>query len=309
MSFFVSSIRPSPSPLDAVKAVICLLSLIAVGGCGKDPGLPGEAEILAKVNGSPITRYDLERSVEKSLGQFAVPSVARRMRSAALETLLQSRALAMQAEQELSNEEKRILDKEVAAYRESLLVKEYLVRHSPPRDLSEEQVVAYYREHATRFGAQQIKRYELLGTTKALGGAERVRAMQRLSQAAQQVDWSAYASELQREGIAVSLSLGDLSDTILDSKLREALTPVKEGAVSNLVFVQGRAFIGRITGIQEVPPQPLVEVRAEIEKTLRPVLLREAIQKVGERALSQAKVERLAEPSLREAEEASHASP
>jgi len=269
------------------------LALACGTGCKGDAKLPGEDMVLATVNGSPITGYELERTLDKTLGRFAVPSVERDARKSTLESLLESRALAQASEAELTPEEKQVLDKEVAAYREALLVKSYLGRHSPPQTVSEEQRQAYYKEHASRFGARSEQLYELLGTQRALVGAERIAAMKSFSQAAQEKSLAGAAEGLGKAGIAVTLTSGAVSDPALDPKLREALMPHKAGEWTGVVFVQGRAFIGRVTSVREVPPRPYAEVRPEIDKALGPVALRDAVSKLGHKALQAAKVERL----------------
>lgn len=289
--------RP-PRPLLVPRPLVGALALAAalIGGCEKSaPVLPGDDVVLAKVNDAPITRFDLEQTLDKTLGKFATSRVERRARSKVLDSMIQSRALAALAEAELEPQQKLLIEKEVAAYRESLLVKLYLAKHAPPKPVTAEMKRRYYDEHPERFGAVKTKAYELLGSKRALSGQERVQVMSKLEEASASGNWQEAAAELSGAGLPIFFAKGNLDEATLHPKLRELMSSLKVGKKSTLTFVQGRAYVVRIVGETTVPPKPFAKVQEEIERQLEPVQLREALESIGAAAVEQVRVERFNE--------------
>ena len=128
--------------------------------------------LLASVNESPITQAQLDQSLERTFGSDAreVDSETRRK---VLESLVTSRAIALQSERELDAAFKQDLERRVSAYREELLVKRFLAKHAPPQPVSKEQIEAYYRQYPQRFGGYTRRRFELLASEGSLSGRER----------------------------------------------------------------------------------------------------------------------------------------
>lgn len=266
------------------------------GACEDPPPvLPGDDVVLAKVNDAPITHFDLERTVDETLGKYATSRVERRARAKVLESMIQSRALAALAEEELEPQQKLLVEKEVAAFRESLLVKQYLAKHAPPEPLTGEMKRRYYEEHPERFGAVTTKAYELLGSRRALSGQERVEVMSKLGEASGAADWKEAATELSGGGLPIFFAKGDLGEATLHPKLRELMSSLKVGKKSSLTFVQGRAYVVRIIGETTAQPRPFAKVQDEIERQLEPVQLRRALEAVGAKAVERVRVERFDE--------------
>lgn len=284
-------LRVSCTVLGALVVAAALAS-----GCKKSaPVLPGDDVVLAKVNGAPITRFDLEQTLDKTLGKFATARAERRARVKVLDSMIQSRALAALAEAELDPQQKLLVEKEVAAYRESVLVKLYLAKHAPPKPVTPEMKRRYYEEHPERFGALKTKAYELLGSKRALSGQERVQVMNKLEEASATENWQEVATQLSEAGLPVFFAKGTLEEATLHPKLRELMSSLNVGRRSTLTFVQGRAYVARVVGETTVPPRPFAKVQEEIERQLEPVRLREALEAVGAKALERVEVERFEE--------------
>jgi PPIC-type PPIASE domain len=277
----------------------CLLGIGSFACSEPQQGLKGDDVILAKVEGSPISEFDVERALEKSLGRFAVASVKRAAEPKTLESLIQSRALAALGEREIDALGRLAVEKETAAYRESLLVKSYLAKHAPPAPVTEEQLRAYYQTHPERFGALPEKRYEVLFGTESLTAMERPHVMKKMGELAREPDWKVAVEKAKADGVSLAVTSGTLSEPALHPDLKGLLSPLGEGQLSGLVVVQGRAYIGRITGIRTSQPRAFADVREEIERTLTTVSLRDALARVGAEAVAQVKVERIKqEPSV-----------
>jgi hypothetical protein len=274
--------------------VVGFVTLLLMGACDRSNAkLPGDEVVLARVEGEPVTRYDLDRAIERSLGRFATPAVAQRSEGNVLDSLLQSRVIAGVASKELSPVEKLELDKQVASYRENLLVRKYLERHAPVASVTPAMVEKYYKDHPERFGGSRAKAYQLLGSKREVVGAERIEVMKELQAASGSNDWKAAAEALEKKGLPVVFATGDVSSQLLHDKLRELLVSLPVGKASQLVFIQDRAYVARVTGERDIPPKPLSEVRKEIERALEPVQLRDAVKKVSDDLMAKAKVERL----------------
>ncbi len=268
--------------------------MTCLSACDRDakPGLPGEDVVLAKVEGQTITQFDLDLALDKSLGQFATESVERGARKEVLESLIESRAMALLAQKSLSENERQVLDKQVASYRESLLLKHYLAKEAPPTPVTEADVRKYYSDHPQRFGAETERKYELAFGKQAVKGNARVEILKALTDLSKTERWEE-AILAQGPEAQLGYAKGSESEQALHPKLKEVLKTLPVGKTSNIVFVQGRAYVGRISGESQRGPKPLAEVSDEIRKSLQLVHTRDAFRKVGKKAAAQVEVERL----------------
>ncbi len=257
----------------------------------KPTGLPKDDVVVARVNGTTITAYDLDQAAQRSLGSLAVESVQRAAHAKLLESAIQSRALALAAEKELSPLDRQVLDKEVATYREQLLVRRYVNRHTPPAPVTPEMIANYYQSHPERFGGGTERHYELIGASRGLSPDERTKVLAKLQDAAKEKDWKTWAGDLEAGGLPVTFSTAVAGDKVLHPKLRELLASLQPQQPSAPVFVDGRPYVARISGEQARSPRPLDEVRGEIVRTLTPVQLSAALEKAAAEVMKNAKVE------------------
>lgn len=269
----------------------CLVGVLCACNDEEPVQLPGDETVVAKVEEQPITDYDVARALDKSLGKFAVPSVERRAREKVVESLVQSRAMTILAERSLEPVQLMAVEREVASYRESLLVKHYLSQHAPVQAVTSEQIQAHYEKYPERYGARQERTYELIFGVKPLDGAARIRVMRKLTTMSASQNWSEAAQASTAEE-KLGYATGSVGEKALHPKLKELLEGMSQGSTSNIVIVQGRAYVGRITGETQVKPRPLSEVRDEIEKALEPANLSRSIRQVGKDAAAKLKVER-----------------
>jgi len=257
----------------------------------KARGLPGEEVVLAKVDGQTITQFDLDVALDKSLGQFATENVERGARGEVLESLIESKAMAFLADKDLSEDDRKVLDKQVASYRESLLLKHYLAKQAPPAPVTEADVRKYYSEHPQRFGATTERKYELIFSKQAVKGNARVDMLQALSSLSKAERWEE-SVQAQGPDSPLGYATGHESEQALHPKLKEVLETLVVGRASNIIYVQGRAYVARIVGESKRNPKPLAEVSDEIRKSLQLVHTRDAFRKVGKKATDEVKVER-----------------
>src|SRR3954470_22527960 len=121
-------------PMSRLQVMPCLLLVLAVVGTGKNAdkkvSLPGEDKVLAKVGASSITQYDVDRTARETFGKDTAAQLDPGVKKRLLESLVQARAIAQAREKELAPVEVAEVDRKVAAYREEVLVRQYLEKHT-----------------------------------------------------------------------------------------------------------------------------------------------------------------------------------
>ncbi|MCU0664721.1 MAG: peptidylprolyl isomerase [Myxococcota bacterium] len=270
----------------AVLLVACVLE-----GCSsRNTGLPGDDKVRAEVEGQPITDYDIDLAVLSTLGSGAAGKLDEKQRRPVLESLVASRLMARKMEAQLDDQHKAALERSVAAYREKLLVEQYLAKNAPPAPANDEAVERYYQEHLSQFGALATKTYEMLATTRALIPTERTAFLEAAKTADQQPDWGALAEALRQQGLPVTLRQGEVKASLLHRSLLSKLEGLDKGQPAVIAFVDGKAHLARIVEVQRTEPKPLSEVSGEIRNKLEATSLREAIGKASKQVLVGAKV-------------------
>ena len=283
-------------------ALILLLSAVLMA-CGEKPAgesskkdssqpvtLEGDNVVLVRVNGSEITRYDLEQTIRSTLGRYSESRLDRAARRKVLESMVASRAIAQAQETELSEKDRSAIDKKVQAYREELLVMQYLSRHAPPQPVTQEMVREYYESHPEQFGRKTIRTYEMITSNRSLKGGERDRLLAVLRDAAQKKEWKGWVTALERQGYPVAFRQGQITEKILHPQLQLLMESLRKGETSNLVFVKGSPYVVRIVKEEKIPPRPLSEVSGQIRKSLVPVQLKKAVKQAAAEVLKTAEV-------------------
>jgi hypothetical protein len=283
------------------SAAVALLLVAALTGLKKSSAaerrgsvhLVGDDIVLARVDSAVITQYDLEQTLVTTFGESGRsakddPKVRRNV----LESIVETRALAQAADKELTAEESAVVDRQLAAHREQLLAKRYLARHAPPQPVTAKMVEDYYYAHPDRFGAKTHRIYELIGTEGPVSGAQRDQLAAKLIDPGKQPDWKAFAESLKRQGFAVLYRSGDLSESekVLNPRLIELVNGLKPGQASQVAFVQGHEYVVRVISEQHTPPRPLEEVRGDIQASLGPTQVSDALKRASNEVLKGAKV-------------------
>ena len=252
--------------------------------------LEGDDVVLARVAGEPITRYDLEQTIRSTLGPSTAARLDETVRKKVLESLVASRAIARAQEAELSAEDQAVLAKKLRAYREQLLVKQYLVRQATPQPVTGEMVREYYQAHPERFGAKIIRTYEMLAGRRKLNASERDALLQVLQTAAEKKDWQQWVKNLQDQDYPIEYRRGRVAEKLLHPRLHQLMQSLIKGEASQLTFIEGTAYIVRIVAEKHMAPRPLNEVSAEIRKALVPVQLKKAVKLASQQVLETAEV-------------------
>lgn len=275
----------------------CLLAGLLLVGCEDDSrqalhSVPVEpSATLVTVDGSPITRAQLELTIERTLGDsaplFANDEVERKI----LDSLVASRAMALLAERELDAAERAQLDLKAQAYREELLVRHYLEAHASPEPVTSEMVADYYNRHPDEFGGGVEKSFEIIASTQPLGEAQRAELIALLSgPQVQGKDWQALVSNWRGAGNPLEYRSNRVKAELLDQPLRSLVETTAVGAVAPL-YADGQLLLVRVTGEQHLPVRPLAEVSGAIREKLAPQVLKQAVKSLSARATKELKVQ------------------
>lgn len=286
------------------RPVSCLLGgagfLVLAACTGSDtPESSVNADIaepaLAMVAGTAITESDIELLLERVGGDQALVYSAQLLADKAnrvklLESLINSRAMAKVAEQELSSDELQEIRHLVRFYEEELLVKRYLDRHAQVQPVSMQMVKDYYQEHQQEFEDEPQYRFEVLTSYGELSESQRQAVLKAFEQAQSAADWKQLEARLYKDNIPVRLQQVQARPSLLTGRLRNLVQNTEPGTVSPVLMeetVQIVRVLERIPGAVK----PLAEVSSEIRKRLAPVMMKKAIAEAAQQARSQISVQ------------------
>lgn len=276
----------------------CLLAAALLAGCRDDDGADALAQVpvepsatLVTVDGSPITRAQLELTVERTLGEsaplFANDEVERKI----LDSLVASRAMALLAERELDAGERAQLDLKAQAYREELLVRHYLEQHATPEPVTSEQVADYYQRHPEEFGGGVEKSFEIIASDQALEEPLRAELIALLSGAeAKGRDWQKQVAAWRAAGKPLEYRSNRIKPELLEQPLRGLVESTEAGSIAPL-YADGQLLLVRVTDEERLPARPLSDVSGEIREKLAPQALKQAVKSLSEEATRQVKVQ------------------
>ncbi|WP_236207539.1 peptidyl-prolyl cis-trans isomerase [Pseudomonas tohonis] len=276
----------------------CLLAAALLAGCRDDDGAEALAQVpvepsatLVTVDDSPITRAQLELTVERTLGEsaplFANDEVERKI----LDSLVASRAMALLAERELDAGERAQLDLKAQAYREELLVRHYLEQHATPEPVTSEQVADYYQRHPEEFGGGVEKSFEIIASDQALEEPQRAELIALLSGAdAKARDWQKQVAAWRAAGKPLEYRSNRIKPELLEQPLRGLVESTEVGSIAPL-HADGQLLLVRVTGEERLPARPLSDVSGEIREKLAPQSLKQAVKSLSEEATRQVKVQ------------------
>ncbi len=287
--------RTATTPTRLLAAGIC--SVVLAAGCSRESAAPSAvdeatvSDALAWVNDTPVTDADIDRALRKTLGRDVLSGDALPDRKMALESLIISRAIAQRSAQDLSGEEQRDLQGELQDFKEQWLVKRYLKHHARPPALTEAQIETYYNEHPEQFGGGEVTTYELLSPGAKVAEPSRSRVLGLLDAARQQADWAQYAQQIRGTGQAMRYSREvHRAGGTLDARLVQVLAQLQPGQVSATTYIDGLPYKIRAVSREQMTPQPLQKVRAQVRRALLPGQIKQAIDAASQQVMRDTEV-------------------
>ncbi|MFO7607496.1 MAG: peptidylprolyl isomerase [Desulfurivibrionaceae bacterium] len=274
--------------------ILALMALFILPGCGdknEEVKLPGDSEVLATVNGSVISRFDLDLSIETMMGREEAEKIDAAGRGKVLESLVMSRAISQARAQVAPADDLAVINRKAAAYREKLLVRQYLAKNAPPQPVTREMIRDYYLNHLDEFGAKKERVYEMISSKRPLKAEERNALLEKLRKPEEKRDWRKWVEELQKQGYPLAYRRGAVVEKILHPQLRKMLESLKKNEPSPLTFIKDICYLVKIVEEKDQPARPLKEVSGQIRKMLVPVQLKKSIEQVSREVLEKAEVE------------------
>ncbi len=275
-----------------VAVLVCGLAIL-LAACGKKPEtvmLPGEANILARVNKTPITEFDVDHAIKERLGPGTLRIIDDVARRKVLESLVLTRALALSMQAELKTGQQLEIDAAVDAYRELLLAKQYINLKAAPAAITEAKLKDYYQKHPDLYGRESTKYFELLKGKRT----DDTRLMQRMLTALKDSKEKP-TEEWQRfnhmEGADITYFAGKLKEGLFSPRLQVVLDGLEEGASSDLIFVKRIPYVARISRVETAPAKPFAEVRDQIMERARLLEIKKAASEIKKTVLEKAEIE------------------
>ena len=246
--------------------------------------------ILAKVNGVPVTESQLDWAMQRTLGENAVLYANQKLSEKMLQSLIASRSMALLAEKQLDKDELALLAEKVRSYREELLVKQFLQANTTVEPVTTVQVQEYYANNPQEFGADLLKEFEIILSVGKLQAKDKVELLKKLESASEQKDWQLWAKQLSDKSHAVSYKKAKSKLSLLKQPIKKLVSNTASGNTSELHFGE-QLIIIRVINETKLPAKPLSEVSREIRTKLAPVNMKKAVKEASKLAKKQVEVE------------------
>jgi hypothetical protein len=277
-----------------LAGVLCLLALWALihwlPALWSGKGLEGNDQVLAKVNGKSITRYDVAMELSLAVGDLVSGGLGEQSQKGMLDALVQRKAIARARLKEMGHQEEIVLHKQVDSFREKLLVRQYLAKHAENVKLTDADIQKYYEEHQEQFGGRVVTTYEMLAGMTALETRKRNEFIKSVEKAAAIPDWRKWAADLFKNGYGVRYLSGSADEKMLQPEIGNLLASLQKGQTSPLTFIEGKPYLVRVLETRMTAAKPLTEVKEDIRKILMPRVYKQAAQQVSAEVMKKARV-------------------
>jgi hypothetical protein len=248
-----------------------------------------QSEVLAKVNGEPITQDDIDFMIQRTFSGSEQLFFNEEMQGKVLESLIASKAMQQKMRATLSEDRLADIKSRTMAFEEELYVKEYLTEFATPEPVSSKMVQDYYQQYPEEFGGGDSIAFEMLATTTKPSADQRDVILAQARVIKDSADWSAFANDNELGLVYKNVVL---QSGLLAPELERAVKNTKVGETSDMVLIKGVPHAVRVTSVTTLPAKPLSAVSAQIRKKLAALQLKKSVKAASEAAISEAKVER-----------------
>ncbi|WP_053982159.1 peptidyl-prolyl cis-trans isomerase [Marinagarivorans algicola] len=240
------------------------------------------APVLARVNKQTITDAHLDFALSRLTAGSVVP-INDVLKSKVLESLISSRAMAILQAQTLTPAAQKQLALKVAAYREELLVKDYINAHSTPVPVTNAQVKAYYQNNLKDFGGDNIKSFEYIESAQVQDDNTVATLKEALNTLAYASDWAKAAAALRAQGLPVTFKQAKMREQLMKAPFKSVVEATPAGQ-KTAVHVGDTLWVLKVTRHQTMAAKPLAQVSHQIRKALAPLQIKAAIKAVSDQA-------------------------
>jgi EpsD family peptidyl-prolyl cis-trans isomerase len=241
--------------------------------------------VLAYVNKTEITEEQFQYALKRISGGAIMPENSE-VNKKVLDSIISSRAMALLAGDSLSESERELIDIKVQAYREELLVKEYIDDNATPQAVSREMVEKYYTENPEEFGGESIKNFEYITSVGRMDDDQRKLLLDEFSKLSSKknVDLNETVKYLKSLGFPVKYKMAELRLDLVEMPIQAMLTDVKPNQFAPIYDQPDHLVLLRVNSSRSIAAKPLAEVTADIRKKLAPIQLKKSIVGLVEKA-------------------------
>ena len=278
-----------------ISFFIAVSGLALLAACTQQPDNAYDtSKVLVRVNGEPITEYELVINIETLFGKGQPANrVKETERKKILESMIMSRLIRQQAEKSLDESRKSLFEQKALIYKEKIIVNDYLKNNIKYAPVTNEMVTAYYNKHPEKFGGEQILHYELLTTKNKLSEIDRDKLLGIYVSVKKTDDMVMLQKHIAEKGMSLSYHKGRLRPGVLDAKIESVLASLKQGETSVLSMQKGRPYIIKLVERKQQAPKSLSSVATAIRKQLAPMALKQSIKQETDKLKESAKIEYL----------------
>lgn len=238
--------------------------------------------VLARVNEQAITDAHLNFALSRLTAGSVMP-INDVLKSKVLDSLISSRAMAILQAQTLTSAAQDQLALKVAAYREELLVKDYINVHSTPVPVTNAQVKAYYQNNIKEFGGDNLKSFEYIESAQVRDDQTAATIKEALNTLAYNSDWAAAAEAFRAQGLPVTFKQAKMREQLIKAPFKHMVETTPAGQ-KTAVHVGDTLWVLKVTRHQTMAAKPLAQVSHQIRKALAPLQIKAAIKTVSDQA-------------------------
>lgn len=276
-----------------------LIGLALVSACGQEQATKQpnsddlqtaqeqpRSALLARVNNAEITQLELDLAIQKMLKKNPLGTASPELAEKILQSLVQSRAIAQSAEKELDQQQLAELEYQTRAYREELLVKQYLQNHAQPQPVSMDMVAEYYENHQDKYGGEIIKDFEYIVVYGELEDAGR----KTLEKLGDHSNWKKVSEEMIEQGLSVKYKRAEVKQALLAEPLKTMLEQTEKGQIVTN-YSEKEAIALRVLEKKVLSAKPITEVSSDIRRALAHRQLKKSIKELSKEILANSDIE------------------
>ncbi len=265
--------------------------LLSLGGCEQPPVVDTNADpVLVKVGESVIRQSQFDAMMERlSLATNGVKNEL--LEEKVLQGLVRTRTLALNASQQMSNDEKLSLEAKVQAYKDELLAQIYIQKNITPEPVSTAMVNEYYQKHLDDYSTPGKIRFETISTTSTnLDDDSLGSVLDVLSKAKNNDDWKNYTATLRQKNLPVEYKSALMLPSSISKVLRARVDGLETGKVSDIITDEN-IYVIKLINREPDSVKPVYAVSNDIRKKLAPLKLKEQLTLHIDRAQQSLEIE------------------
>jgi len=264
---------------------------MTLAGCERESATGANVDpVLATVGESAIRQSQFDVMLDR-LTPAARDQADATLEAKLLQGMVRTRALAVVAEQQLSDDERRQLEAKVNTYRDELLAQSYIQKNIAPQPVTAEMVKQYYLDHQAEYTTAGKVSFEVIATTSnTLDDAVLEQVLDAFSQAKAIDDWKPYAAGLEQKTLPLAYRSATMVPASISNELRTHIARLQPGEVSDVVYGD-TVYVVKVTQREADAVKPMHEVSVDIRKKLAPQKLKQALVTHIDQAMQDLSVE------------------